>query len=170
MAVYVALLRAINVGGTGKLAMSELRALCEALGFEDVTTYIQSGNVVLSTKLGKAATQKKLEVALADKLGKPVGVHLRTPEELEDILARVPFADAAPNRVLVFFLERPVAKGVLDALVIPGREVVHASGCELFVHYPDGQGRSKLKVPAWDSGTGRNLNTVRKLLALANHR
>lgn len=167
MPVFVALLRAVNVGGTGKLPMSELRELCEAAGFEKVTTYIQSGNVVFSTRLGKAKVQAKLEAALAAKLGKPVGVHLRTPSELDDIVQRNPFKEAPPNRLLVLFLDRAAPPDALEALVIPGREELEASGREIFIHYPDGQGRSKLKLPFARTATARNLNTVAKLCELS---
>jgi uncharacterized protein (DUF1697 family) len=167
MSVQVALLRAINVGGTGKLAMSELRELCEAAGLEDVATYIQSGNVVFASKRGKAEVQRLLEKGLAEKVGKPVAVHLRTPGELASILERNPFPGVAGNRVLVFFLDQAPPAGALDDLAIPGREEVRLSGREMFIHFPDGMGRSKLKIPFAKTATGRNLNTVEKLLALA---
>lgn len=167
MAVFVALLRAVNVGGTGILPMSDLRKLCQDCGFERVATYIQSGNVVFYSKLRAAQVQKQLEQALAKTLGKPVGVLLRTAAELEAIIEQNPFPRAAPNRLVVFFLDRPPAKDALDDLEIPGREEVELSGRELYVHYPDGQGRSKLKLPFAKTGTGRNLNTVQKLAALA---
>lgn len=167
MAVFIALLRAVNVGGTGKLAMSDLRVLCEAAGFAAVTTYIQSGNVVFTAKLSAAKTQAKLETALAKQLGKPVGVLLRTPDELEATLAKNPFAKAPPNRVLVFFYDAPPKASAFRALTIPGPEEVRVSGREVFVHYPLGQGRSKLKLPGAEVATGRNLNTVRALAELA---
>lgn len=166
MAVFVAFLRAVNVGGTGKLAMSELRELCEDAGFENVTTYIQSGNLVLTSKLAAAKVKQKLEAALRQKMGKPVGVFLRTPTELEAIVKRNPFKKAAPNQLLVLFLDRAAPKSALANLEIPGREEVKLSGREVFIHYPDGMGRSKLKIPLADTATGRNLNTVRKLIEL----
>ena len=169
MSNYVALLRAVNVGGTGKLPMELLRKLCESCGFVNVATYINSGNVIFTTKLSEARIRRKLEDALAAELGKPIGVHLRTPAELEDILDRNPFRRADPARVLVLFLEHAVADDALADLKIPGREEVRPSGREIFVHYPDGLGRSKLKIPFAKAGTGRNLNTVRKLLELCRH-
>jgi uncharacterized protein (DUF1697 family) len=167
VAVWAALLRAVNVGGTGKLAMSRLREICEELGFADPVTYIQSGNVVFRTGGGEAAVQRGLERALAGELGKPVGVHLRTAGELAAVLERNPFRDAPPSKVLVLFLDAAPAKGSLDDLVIPGREEVRLAGREVFVHFPDGMGRSKLKLPFAKTATGRNLNTVAKLLELA---
>lgn len=167
MPVHVAFLRAINVGGTGMLPMAKLRSLCEDAGFSHVSTYIQSGNVVLTTKLPRAQVQKKLERALAEELGKAVGVLLRTPEELEAIVRKNPFADAPPNRVIVFFLDAPLPKTVAEAIVIPANEELVPAKTEVYVHYPDGQGRSKLKLPFAKTGTGRNLNTVKKLLEMA---
>ena len=166
MSTYVALLRAINVAGTGKLPMERLRELCEGCGFDSVATYIASGNVIFASKLAETRVRRKLEEALAAELGQPVGVHLRTPAQLESILDRNPFRRVEPARVLVLFLEEAVADDALADLKIPGREEVRPSGREVFIHYPDGQGRSKLKVPFAKTGTGRNLNTVRKLLEL----
>lgn len=166
MTTYAALLRAINVGGTGKLAMKDLVALCEAAGCTDVSTYIQSGNVVFQSRLTEAAITKKLEVVLAKKVGKPVGALIRTADELAAIVKRNPFKNAAPSQVLVFFLPKPLAAGAIKGLSIPAREEVKADGREVFVHYPDGQGRSKLKLPFADVGTGRNLNTVTKLVEM----
>ena len=99
-------------------------------------------------------------------MGKPVGVFLRTPTELEAIVKRNPFKKAAPNQLLVLFLDRAAPKSALANLEIPGREEVKLSGREVFIHYPDGMGRSKLKIPLADTATGRNLNTVRKLIEL----
>jgi uncharacterized protein (DUF1697 family) len=167
MPVYTALLRAINVGGTGKLPMSELRQLCSQAGFEKVTTYIQSGNVVFSSRLGEARVQRLLEEALAKKMGKPVGVHLRSSNELASILARNPFPGVPGNRVIVLFLETAPPADALAGLQIAGNEEVRLSGREIFVHYPDGMGKSKLKIPFAKTATARNLNTVEKLLELS---
>ena len=167
MAVYVALLRAINVAGTGMLPMSELRELCVEAGFGDVKTYIQSGNVLFSSKHDRSRVQRLLEAALAKKMGKPVGVHLRTAAELASVLERNPFPGVAGNRVLVFFLESAPPPDALADLEVPGSEEVRLSGSEVFVHYPDGMGRSKLKIPFARTATARNLNTVEKLLELS---
>ena len=100
-------------------------------------------------------------------MGGPVGVYVRTPAELDAIIRRNPFKQAAPNRLLVMFLDRAPPPRVLADLVIPGREEVRLVGREAFVQYPDGMGRSKLKLPFARDATGRNLNTVRKVLALS---
>jgi uncharacterized protein (DUF1697 family) len=167
MTAFIALLRGVNVGGTGTLAMSDLRQLCEGVGFQNVTTYIQSGNVVFTSDLRAHEAKKKLEAVLRKKLGKAGRVRLRTSKALAAILERNPFKHAAPHRLVVLFLDSPAAKNALAGLVIPGREEVKLSGREVFIHYPDGIGRSKLKLPFTDEATGRNLNTVRKLLDLS---
>jgi uncharacterized protein (DUF1697 family) len=165
--VFVALLRAVNVGGTGKLSMRELAELCQDTGFRNVKTYIQSGNVVFTSKLTAPDVKRKLEAALKKKMGKPVGVHVRTPAEIESVIKRNPFKRAAPNRLLVLFLDRAAPRNAFADLVIPGREEVELSGREVFIHYPDGMGRSKLRIPFADTATGRNLNTVTGLLELS---
>jgi uncharacterized protein (DUF1697 family) len=167
MATFVALLRAINVGGTGKLPMTELRALCVRLGFSDVRTYIASGNVVFGTTLAAPKAKATLEAALLKKLGKPCQVLIRTGDELEAAIAANPYPEAASNQLLVLFLDAPPDAKVLKDRKIPGRERLALHGRELFVHFPDGMGASKLKIPFADIGTGRNLNTVRTLLAMA---
>ena len=167
MTTYIALLRAVNVGGTGKLPMADLRALCEKAGFIDVRTYIQSGNVVFSSKLSASNARVTLEAALAKRLAKATQVLIRTADELEAVIAANPFPEAESNRLIVCFLSREESASVLDDWKIPGREQLALIGRELFLHYPDGMGQSKLKVPFSDQGTARNLNTVRALLEMA---
>lgn len=166
MAGYAALLRAVNVGGTGKLAMSDLKALCVAAGLEEVATYIQSGNVVFRSRRSEASVKKLLEQALEEHMGKPVGVLIRGVEELKALLEANPFPAAAPNRVIVLFLDAAPPPTSLRGVLCPDGEELALSGRHVFVNYPHGLGRSKLKVPFRDMGTGRNLNTVRKLVSL----
>lgn len=167
MTVYAALLRAINVGGTGKLAMTELTSLCTAAGFKDVKTYIQSGNVVFRSPLDEAKATAKLAKALEAKMGKPVGLTLRTAGELEQTLKKNPFPKAEPKRVIVLFLNEAPPRKSLEGLVTPGGEEVALGAREVYINYPEGQGVSKLKLPFFKEGTGRNLNTVAKLLEMA---
>ncbi len=166
--VFVALLRAVNVGGTGVLAMAKLVALCERAGLVGATTYIQSGNVVFRSGAPEARVKATLEKALALELGKPVGVLVRRAAELDRVLADNPFALGPPNRVIVLFLDEPPPRDALLAVQPPGREELVLHGREIYIHYPDGQGRSKLKVPFASVGTGRNINTVTRLAAMAH--
>lgn len=167
MNVYVALLRAINVGGTGKLPMAELKSLCEGLGFADVLTFIQSGNVIFRDNGDEEEIAARLDGTLEERLGKPPGVFLRRPGELAAIAKANPFAAMEPNRVLVSFFAEPVPEDALRHLVAPDGEEVVALGREIFIHYPIGSGRSRLKLPILKTGTSRNINTIVKLAALA---
>jgi len=167
MTSYIALLRAVNVGGTGKLPMTELKAMCEAAGFSKVKTYIASGNVVFQSKLPEAKVKAALETALAVYAGKPVGVMVRTAAEMAAVLAANPFPDAASNRNLAIFLdEKPPANALEGASGIKD-EKMHLGLREIYVHYGEGMAHSKLKIPAAKNGTGRNMNTVAKLAEMA---
>jgi uncharacterized protein (DUF1697 family) len=168
MPTHIALLRAVNVGGTGKLPMAELRTRCTALGFENVRTYIASGNLILQSKLTSPQVKTTLESLVHEMLGKPAAVLMRSRAELKAIMAANPYKDAEGNRVIVVFLEKAPPKNTLTGWKIPGDEQLTLIGRELFIHFPSGQGKSKLKVPFQDIGTGRNLNTVRTLLEMAS--
>jgi uncharacterized protein (DUF1697 family) len=164
---FVALLRAVNVGGTGKLPMSELVALCEAAGFATVRTYIASGNAVFASTESEARVKARLEQALLAHAGKPVGVLVRTAAGIAEVLARNPFPKAAPNRTVAIFLDLPPPEDALKALSGQKDEVVRLGAREIYVHYGDGMGTSKLKIPAAKTGTARNMNTIAKLAAMA---
>lgn len=167
MPVYVVLLRAVNVGGTGKLPMTELAAMCSAEGYADVQTYVASGNVVFRTKATPAAIQRGLGRRLAAYAGKPVALHVRTAAELAAVLAANPFPRAAPNRLMVIFLAAPPPPDTLANLRGLKAEEIRLGKRELYVHYGAGMGPSKLVIPAAKDGTARNLNTVAKLAAMS---
>lgn len=167
MPTYIALLRAVNVGGTGKLPMSELKAMCLAAGFADVRTYIASGNVVFRSALSAAKVKATLEARLAAYAGKPVGVVVRTAEELAAILKANPFPKAAPNRIVAIFLDAPPPKDALRHATGRKHEEMALGTAEIFVHYGDGMGTSKLRIPAAKAATARNMNTVAKLVEIA---
>lgn len=167
MTAFVALLRAVNVGGTGKLPMATLKSLCVDCGFADVATYIASGNVVFTTRKSEAAVQKALAAALAEYAGKPVGVLVRTAAEMAEVLANNPFADAPPNRVVAIFLDAPPPAGCLAAASHVKEEKMALGTREIYVHYGDGMADSRLKIPAAAAGTARNINTVAKLAQMA---
>jgi uncharacterized protein (DUF1697 family) len=167
MTRYVALLRAVNVGGTGKLPMADLKEMCEGLGLAEVQTYIASGNVVFTSGLGEADIKAALESALADYAGKPVGVLVRTGTEMADVLAANPFPDAAPNRTVAIFLDATPAGDALETGSHQNGEEVALGRREIYVHYGQGMGTSKLKIPAAKDGTARNINTIAKLAEMA---
>jgi uncharacterized protein (DUF1697 family) len=168
MTTYVALLRAVNVGGTGMLPMKKLTELCTDLGFANVKTYIQSGNVVFGSKLPKAKACAALERALEKHMGKKVDVVLRDAAEMKTALANNPFPDAPPAKVAVAFCSAPVDEAACRNVVAPAGEKLVAKDQEFYVFYPDGMGQSKLKFPKMDSvATVRNINTVAKLVAMS---
>jgi uncharacterized protein (DUF1697 family) len=167
MPAYIALLRAVNVGGTGKLPMTELKAMCEAEGFEEVRTYIASGNVVFKSRLKEKAVKAALEARLAGYAGKPVGVMVRTAAEMAAVLAANPFPDAPGNRVVAVFLdEAPPKAANADARHVAGEEI-RLGKREIYVRYDEGMASSKLVIPAAKTGTGRNINTVARLATMA---
>jgi uncharacterized protein (DUF1697 family) len=167
MTAYIALLRAVNVGGTGKLPMSELTAMCVAAGYSQVQTYIASGNVVFASQDKPSQIKATLEAQLKSYAGKPVGVVVRTAEEMAAVLAANPFPNAAPNQTLALFFDEPPPTTALADIRGRVDEEVRLGTRELYVHYARGVGSSKLVIPAARSGTARNMNTVAKLAALA---
>jgi len=104
MPVFVVFLRAVNVGGTGKLPMSELKRLCEKAGFRKVRTYIASGNVVGERDGSEAQAKAALEAELKAYAGKPVAVIVRSAAEMAEVVAKNPFPDRAANRAVAIFL------------------------------------------------------------------
>ena len=167
MSAFVALLRAVNVGGTGKLPMSELKAMCESAGFKAVRTYIASGNIVFQSGKSETAVKAELEARLAVYAGKPVGVLVRTAAELAGVLANNPFPKAAPNRTVAIFLDAPPPADALANISGQKDETLGLGTREIYVHYGDGMADSKLKIAAAKSGTARNMNTIPKLAAMA---
>lgn len=170
MQTYIALLRAVNVGGSGMLPMSDLKRLCTEAGFQRVQTYIASGNVVFDSEDTASAAKTALEAALLAYAGKPVRVIIRTPAEIAAVLAANPFADAAPNRIVAIFLDHPPDPAALADVRGRDGEELALGVREIYVAFGDAMGRSKLKIPAGEHGTARNMNTVAKLVAMAEAR
>jgi uncharacterized protein (DUF1697 family) len=167
MNAYIALLRAVNVGGFGKLPMTELKAMSEAAGFKQVRTYIASGNVVFQSAKTEAQAKAALEAALAKYAGKPVGAMVRTAAEMAAVLKNNPFSEMPSNRTVAIFLDEPPAADALDTVSNRKNEEIQVGLRELYVYYPDGQGESRLKIPAAKNGTARNMNTVATLADMA---
>jgi len=168
MMSFVALLRAVNVGGTGKLSMSDLTAICEAIGFQTVRTYIASGNVVFRSACGEPEVKSALEACLQAYAGKPVGVAVRTGGEMVQILAQNPFPGAPANRVTAIFLDDVTSPATLNG--VTGRaddEELRLGRREIYVRYGAGMAASKLRIPAAREGTARNMNTVAKLAVMS---
>lgn len=164
MTRWAALLRAVNVGGTGKLPMAELTVLCEELGFAGVRTWIASGNVVFASDLDEAGVRTALEDALLARYGKPIGVLVRSAAELAALVAANPWPDRPGNRVVALFTDAPLS---LEGLRGQRDERLALGPRALFIDYGEGMADSKLVVPASKTGTARNMNTVAKLAKLA---
>lgn len=160
---YVALLRAVNVGGTGKLPMTTLAQMCETVGFEKVKTYIASGNVVFGSDRSEDQVRYALEDQLHAYASKRVGVIVRTASEIADVLARNPFADAPSNRVMALFVDGALPADPLVGVTGIKKEEIRLGKRELFVFYPAGMANTRLRIPSDKKGTARNMNTVAKL-------
>lgn len=164
----IALLRAVNVGGTGKLPMAELKAMAEELGFKAVRTYIASGNLLFDAGgLSESAVKAKLEKRLAEYAGKPVGVMVRSAAEMAQVARDNPFAREPGNRVVAMFLDEAPPESALTDHKNLADERIALGRREIYVHYPEGQGPSRLIIPAAKAGTARNMNTVIKLAEMA---
>jgi uncharacterized protein (DUF1697 family) len=167
MGAFVAVLRAVNVGGTGKLPMSDLKDICEELGFGAVRTYIASGNVVFTSRKSEAAIKAALEKRLEAHAGKPVGVLVRSAAEMAQVLADNPFPKAAPNRTMAVFLDRAPPADTLAGIRGQRDEEIKLGRREIYIHYGAGMGSSKLVIAAAKTGTARNMNTVATLARMA---
>ncbi len=165
---FVAFLRAVNVGGTGKLPMSELTAMCEELGFENVKTYIASGNVLFQSALDTDACKRKLEQRLFEYAGKEVTVFIRTPQALKSLLDDNPFHQEAGNRTVAILLDLELTEIDLSNAKHQVHEKISLGQQALYVFYGEGMANSKLVVPAAKHGTARNINTLTKLSEMAH--
>jgi uncharacterized protein (DUF1697 family) len=168
MTTYIALLRAVNVGGTGKLSMGDLKALCAELGYRRIETYIASGNVIFDCDLVAKKVQAQLEKRLLIYAGKAVGLFVRTADEMRIILKRNPFSDKEPKLTHALFLHEQPAADALDDVRGRVGEEIRLGRREIYVYYPSGMGQSKLQIPAARLGTSRNLNTVAKLVEMSS--
>jgi uncharacterized protein (DUF1697 family) len=178
MTVHVALLRGVNLGGRTQVAISDLRDLLTELGFEQVRSVLNSGNLVFSGGRKTGATLERfLETEAEKRLGLRTDFHVRTVDEWATVVAKNPFRDEArrdPGHLVVMFLKKaPTAKAVETLrAAITGPEIIDAVGRHLYIVYPDGIGRSRLTNSLIDSklgtrGTGRNWKTVLRLADLA---
>jgi uncharacterized protein (DUF1697 family) len=174
----VALLRGINVGGRNLVAMSDLRDLLGTLGFTNVRSVLQSGNLVFQCDRRASGTiERLLEIESEKRLGISVDYHVRTADEWQTVIVSNPFPDEAqrdPAHLVVLFLKEAPKVNNVEALqsAIRGPEIVRADGKQLYIVYPMGIGTSKLTNTLIDKklglrGTARNWNTVLKLASLA---
>ena len=170
MTAYVALLRAVNVGGRG-VKMAELRELFADLGFAGARTYLQSGNVVFAARGERGEIAATIEAGIVDRFGFRAETILRTAAEMGRLAGRNPFPDMAesdPSHLVVMFLAGLPTAADRAALRMPwdGPETWQAVGADLFIRYPAGIGTSKLKLKLATPGTGRNWKVANALAAM----
>jgi len=177
MTVFIALLRAVNVGGKGRVGMADLRSMAERMGLESPRTLLQSGNLVFRSTGRAAELEARLTAETAERLGVATRYLIRTAKEWDGLIEANPFgreAEADPAHMVAMpLMDAPSAESVTELrAAIRGRETVDAVGRTLYLVYPDGIGTSKLTNAVIERrlgtvGTGRNWNTVLKLKALA---
>jgi uncharacterized protein (DUF1697 family) len=163
---YVALLRGINLGKRN-LKMDDLRRIAEDLGLEKPKTYIASGNLLFRSAKGEKALKADLEHEIGKHMNAKVGVMIRTDRELDAVLATNPFKQQASNYTVAIFLDDAPPKDCPEAAKNVDGERIALGKREIYVHYPRGQGQSRLAIAAAAHGTARNMNTVAKLAELA---
>jgi uncharacterized protein (DUF1697 family) len=170
MNTYIAFLRGINVGGNTLLPMKDLAALCTKIGFREVRTYINSGNVVFQSDSSEEKLQTDLEKALNKKMGKAIEVVIRNTHDVQKIIHKNSFAEAPGAQVGVLLLKGLIDKKVVSEFSGIGKEEIKIGTQEIYVYYPEGMGKSKLKWPkSLKNGTVRNINTLTKLVELSKN-
>jgi uncharacterized protein (DUF1697 family) len=166
MTAYVALLRAINVGGR-KLVMKDLAAIGTRLGFGACRTFIASGNLLFTSDEKEGRVKKKLEDALREHMGAEVPIMVRTADEMGAVAVANPFSDKPGNRVVATFLDDPPPTDALAHAAGVREERMELGEREIYIFYGNGMADTKLRIPAAAKGTARNMNTVAKLAELA---
>jgi uncharacterized protein (DUF1697 family) len=165
---YVALLRGVNLVGKTTLKMADLKAIAGELGLKGARTFIASGNLLFTSDTPEKRLRDMIEGRLQRHMSKGVRVILRTAEEMEAVSRANPFAQAPGNNVQAYFLNEPPPENLLDMVRNQDDERIAAGVREVYVAYGEkGIGRSRLRIPAAEAGTARNMNTVARLAELA---
>jgi uncharacterized protein (DUF1697 family) len=169
MTTYAALLRGVNLVGKSTLKMADLKAIAGELGLRSARTFIASGNLLFLSDEPEEKLRLMLENALQQHMSKDVRVMLRTAKEMAAAVSANPFPDEPPKNVLTFFLNEAPPKNLLESVRNQADDERVAAGVrEVYVAYGEkGIGRSRLRIPAAEAGTARNMNTVQKLAELA---
>lgn len=165
MQKYACYLRAVNVGGTGKLPMSELKKICEKLGFKKVKTYIASGNVIFETIQSNNEIKSLIENELLNFFGKETQVFIRDLPQLKQIIENVPFENIAPNRLIISLIDEMPQSPIYGVKNQKDEQII-ANEFAIYTYYGDGMANSKLNAPWFKISTGRNLNTIRKMVEM----
>ena len=176
MTRHIVFLRGINLRGVNRISMASLRSALEAEGFRDVRTYLQSGNVLLSSAASPARVAERIRAVIKTKFGFDIAVVVRSGEELSSVVRRNPLSKVAtdPRRYLVTFLSDQLPGPAVERLrSVATQEVFAVSSREVYTWHPDGVGRS----PLWEklasrslgvTATSRNWATVTALLGMAD--
>jgi uncharacterized protein (DUF1697 family) len=167
MTAYVALLRGVNLMGSTTLRMADLKVIAEKVGLDNIRTYIASGNLLFTSDQGEAAIKASLEAAVKRHGGRDIRVMVRSAKELAKVVEANPFAAEPGNKVVAIFFDEPPPPNAIEAATNLADERLALGRREIYVHYPSGQGRSKLNLRPRALGTARNMNTVAKLAELA---
>jgi uncharacterized protein (DUF1697 family) len=172
VATYVAFLRGVNLGPNNKISMPQLRAMAEDLGYTEVATYINSGNLIVRSAKKAGALEREIANAIKDTFGHSIDIAVRTPAQLKKILVENPYQDGNPSQVTVAFLTKPPASDAKQKVAAVARdyEPFTFSGQQVYVNYSQGIGKSKLaekfSAVIGVSSTVRNIRTIEKVLAL----
>ena len=168
MTAYVALLRGVNLLGVSTLKMADLKAIADKLGLKQARTYIASGNLLFLSNKAEQPLRRALEQEMKAHMGRELRVMLRTAAELAAVVEANPFADSPGNRVQAFFLNEAPPNDLKKTARNQDDERIATGPREVFVAYGEqGIGKSRLRLPAAEAGTARNMNTVAKLAQLA---
>lgn len=169
---YIVLLRGINVSGKNKLPMADLRALLSELGYQNIQTYIQSGNIILDSEKEKSILEKEIKEGIKSRFGYDVPVISRTVEGVINAIENNPYPVENEKVIAVIFLS--------DAVTMTAIEINKADDDKftvlkdvVYIYCPNGFGRSKLTINVFEKklnviATSRNWRTTSKLLELAN--
>ena len=166
MTAYAALVRAVNVSGTGKLLKEELQAMGEACGFTKVRTFINSGNLLFTSDLAESAVKARVEEKLAAFFGRDVPAFVRDAREMAEVARENPFADDKPSQVMAYFIDEEPTQAMIDEARDVKEERLALGPRVIYINYGGGIADSKLKMPILKQGTARNMNSVAKIAEL----
>ena len=174
---YVILLRAVNVSGKNIIKMADLRTILKNAGFNNVSTYIQSGNIILDAVTTSEETKQKVQHLIKESFELDIKVFVRTNEQLRSIVKNIPVRPPIePNKLYITLIDKAPSKNAIDALskVDFAPEWFFLDNSTLYFYLPNGAARTKLSNSFFErklqvNATGRNLNTIKKLIELSQN-
>jgi uncharacterized protein (DUF1697 family) len=166
LTAYVALVRAVNVSGTGMLPKEILRSMGEVCGFDNCRTFINSGNLLFTSGIGEPEVKRRIAEQIADYFGKPVPVFVRSADEMAEAVKQDPFTEDKLSRRFAHFIDEEPSQSMLDEARDVAGERMAIGPRLIYVSYGEGIGKTKLKLPAVKQGTARNMNSIGKIADL----